>query len=117
MSVPPYIGYRYYKQKTRGMGIPTYSITPQYLKYLHTLPPTVAMDKLDDAAAWINAKNKKTWLRNKRKGMYGQWRTYEDYLASEWAFTPMSGSRIASWDPRTYKYQYNTHNHQPKHYY
>lgn len=100
------------------MGIPTYALTPQYLSYLHTLPPLEAIDKLEEAAAWLNAKTKKRWQHDKRRhNMYSQYRDWDEYTQKDWMYIPQSATRLASIDHRKYSFSYNTRNHPPKYYY
>lgn len=65
-SVPAFSGHRFYRQNYRGGGEPIYRLTPKYVSYLKSLPPSSYLQAIEDADHWLRLKVRKASIKHYR---------------------------------------------------
>lgn len=112
-SVPAFSGHRYYRQWGRtGRRWPVFSLTPEYVSYLKTLPPVAYIDAMEEADHFLRYKNRKAGLRESgaNRAFFSSYRPF---------YGDISGFQESVFHPsikHSSGYAYDPHTHRPKYY-
>jgi len=107
--VPAFSGHRFYRQRFRSGGEPIYRLTPKYVSYLKTLPPSSYLQAIEDADHWLRLKSRKSEIKRRGSASSSSYLPFFGDLSSfnSWYINPSNlHSSGYAWNPSTHRVKY-----------